>query len=165
MLPGLSLGSMEDGDNAAVAISLAVLQKGMAEFSLLRAPLDAPIYQMNEDIAALLLSSSAGSRMVEKGGAVGWPVARVSVMATKRRRTRLWGFLPVFIRRSTVIVESVVSNSGRDVALLIAMASSRASTMVKMKTRTSSSVLSARRGMGWFWAVVLGYCWAWWPSR
>jgi hypothetical protein len=56
---------------AAVAIFLAVLRKGTAEFALLRAPLDAPIYQMDEDIEALLLSSTAGSGVVGIAGA-GW---------------------------------------------------------------------------------------------
>jgi hypothetical protein len=40
MLPGWLLGSIEDGGVEAVAISLAELRKGMAKFSLLRAPLD-----------------------------------------------------------------------------------------------------------------------------
>jgi hypothetical protein len=64
MVKSLKEGSMEDRDDAAVAISPAVLRKGKAEFALLRAPLDAPIYQVDEDIVARLQSSSASYGVV-----------------------------------------------------------------------------------------------------
>jgi hypothetical protein len=58
---------------------------------------------MNEDFAALLQSSSAGSKVVGNGGLLGLPTARVSAMATKRRRERLWGSSPYLYdaKRST----------------------------------------------------------------
>jgi hypothetical protein len=69
MLPGRSLRSMEDGDDAAIAISLSVPQKGTAKLLLLRAPLDVWLYQMIEDVKVLLLRSTAASGMVRIAGA------------------------------------------------------------------------------------------------
>jgi hypothetical protein len=60
--------SMEDRDDAAVAIFPAVLRKEKAEFALLRAPLDAPIYQVDEDIEAPLQSSSTSYGVIGIGG-------------------------------------------------------------------------------------------------
>jgi hypothetical protein len=58
-----------------------------------------------------------------------------------------------------------VHNGGRDGELFIVLAASRASSMAKTKTMTSSLVLSRRNGM---WAglscgvvMLLGWCWAW----
>jgi hypothetical protein len=61
MLPGMSLGSMEDGGDAMVDISLAEPRKGTVKLLHHRASLDVWLYQMIEDIEALLLSSTADS--------------------------------------------------------------------------------------------------------
>ena len=151
---------MEDGSGAAVAISLSVPRKGTAKLLPFRAPLDVWLYQMIEDVEALLLSSTAALGVVGNGGLVRLPTARVSVLATKGRRKRLLGFLRVFIRCSTVVVESVVSHGGRDVALFIALASPRASTEAKTKTKTFLTSLSTRRVTGWCWATVWSWAWA-----
>jgi hypothetical protein len=118
---------MEDGDDAAVAITLSVPRKGTAKLLHHRAPLDVRLYQMIEDVEALLLSSTAGFGVVGNGGAVWWPAARVSTRTTKRRRKGILGFLRVFIRPlwSSVFVE--VKNGGRDVALVVVVAVSCAS--------------------------------------
>jgi hypothetical protein len=68
-LPVVSPVSIGDGINAAVAITSAEPRKGTVEFALLRAPFDAPIYQMEEDIEALLLSSTADPGVVGIAGA------------------------------------------------------------------------------------------------
>jgi hypothetical protein len=68
-LPVGSPVSIGGGINAAVAISSAEPRKGTVEFALLRAPSDAPIYQMDEDIKALLPSSTADPGVVGIAGA------------------------------------------------------------------------------------------------
>jgi hypothetical protein len=148
MLPGLLLGSMEVGINAAVAISSAEPRKGTVKLLLLRAPLDVWLYQMIEDVEALLLSSTASSGVVGIGVAVWWPAARVSARTTKRRRKGLLGFLRVFIRplRSSMLVE--VKNGGRDVALVVAVALSRGAETKETKTLSFSSCLSGVKGYG-----------------
>jgi hypothetical protein len=75
MVKSLKEGSMEDRDDAAVDISPAVLRKGKTEFALLRAPLDAPFYQMDEDIKALLLSPTAAPGVTGIGVAVWSPAS------------------------------------------------------------------------------------------
>jgi hypothetical protein len=71
MLPGMSLGSMENGDGAVVAIYFSVPRKGTEKLLHLRAPLGLWLHQTNEDIKALLLSSTAGAGVVGIVGA-GW---------------------------------------------------------------------------------------------
>jgi hypothetical protein len=44
------------GDDGKLKVSGEPRRKGTPKFALLRAPLDAPIYQIDEDIVALLLS-------------------------------------------------------------------------------------------------------------
>jgi hypothetical protein len=90
MLSSWSPESIVVGSDEAVAISLAAPRKGTAKFPLHRAPFDLWLHQMTEGVEALLLSSMAGSVVVRSGGLLRLPAARVSVMATKRRRTSLW---------------------------------------------------------------------------
>ena len=66
---------MEDGEDTAVAISLAVLRKGTAKFSLLRASRDLRLHQTNKDTEAILLSSTAGSGVVGIAGAEWLPAS------------------------------------------------------------------------------------------
>jgi hypothetical protein len=75
MLASWSLESIVVGSDEAVAIFPAVQRKGMAEFALLRAPLDVPIYQVNEDDEGLLLSSTAAPGVAGIGVAVWSPAS------------------------------------------------------------------------------------------
>jgi hypothetical protein len=152
----LKEGSMEDRGDAAVAIFSAEPRKGTAKFLHLRAPLEVWLYQMIEDVEVLLLSPTASSGVVGIGVVVWWPAARVSTRTTERRRKGLQGFVRVFIRplRSSMLVE--VKNDGRDVALVVAVASSRAS-RTKTKARTSPRSYLGRNGIGLVWAKVWGW--------
>jgi hypothetical protein len=66
----------------------------------------------------------------------------------KRKNRSEEGFGRVFIGllRSSMVAQ--VNNGGRDVELAVVLASSRASTVAKTKTRTSSTVLSTKRYRG-----------------
>jgi hypothetical protein len=65
----MSARSMVDGEDATVDISFAEPRKGTVKLLHHRAPLDVWLYQMIEDVEALLLSSTAGSGVVWSGGA------------------------------------------------------------------------------------------------
>jgi hypothetical protein len=71
------------------------------------------------------------------------------------------GFRRVFIGLSRSSSVAQVNNGGRDVALLIVLASSRASSMAKTKTMTSVSILSRRNGtwagLGHLRGLLLGW--------
>jgi hypothetical protein len=71
------------------------------------------------------------------------------------------GFRRVFIGLSRSSSVAQVNNGGRDVALLIVLASSRASSMAKTKTMTSASILSRRNGtwagLGRLRGLLLGW--------
>jgi hypothetical protein len=75
MLPGGSSVLFEDGDDQLVAVPLADLRKGTVDCVITRAPLDAILYQGNEDGEALLLGQSVGSGVVGNGGTRGMPAS------------------------------------------------------------------------------------------
>jgi hypothetical protein len=105
MLYSWSLESIEDGINAAVAISSAEPRKGTAKFLLLRAPLEVWLYQMIEDVEVLLLSSTASSGVVGIGVAVWWPATRVSARMMKKKKKGAPGF-PPRIYTATAVVDA-----------------------------------------------------------
>jgi hypothetical protein len=72
MLPGWSPAWIGGEGDEVVAVFPAELRKGTANCFLPRAPLDARLHQADEDVEALLLSSTASS------GVVGIGVTRVS---------------------------------------------------------------------------------------
>jgi hypothetical protein len=60
---------IDDGGDQVVVVPLAFRRKETVDCVIPRAPLDAKLYQRNEDDEALLLSSTAGSRVVAIAGA------------------------------------------------------------------------------------------------
>jgi hypothetical protein len=75
ILPVLSPAWIEDRGGEAVSISLAELRKGTVDCVTPRAPLDAKLYQEDEDDEAHLLDLAVGSGMVGNGGTRGMPVS------------------------------------------------------------------------------------------
>jgi hypothetical protein len=167
MVKSLKEGSMEDRGDAAVAIFSAEPRKGTAKFLHLRAPLEVWLYQMIEDVEVLLLSSTASSGWVGIGGLLGLPPARVSARTKKRRRKGLSGFLRVFIRpmRSSMLVE--VKNDGRDVALFVAVALSRARREEGEDVELLFGIIPSEGVwlvLGCEVALAMGCYWARWPA-